>query len=237
MRRAFPVSIAICKVCPMARPVSSSVSIAYPYTVAYIAREVLTARAWLLSSHLTSAAWNSSELPIFEPGLYEVVKSARSRGNLQFSTDFTGHVAEADIIFVRCLDVCSRSKTRLYMFFCCTSSCQYGAVPLGWHPVELQLLCSVNTPTKSSGVGAGKAADLTYWEKAARMIAKVSTSSKIVVEKSTVPVKTADAIEKASSSCAMSAAHFVHRKSASTQAGHHTSDLAAYNGDQGHEAE
>ncbi len=56
--------------------------------------------------------------------------------------------------------------------------------------------CSVNTPTKTRGVGAGKAADLTYWEGAARVIASVSKSSKIIVEKSTVPVKTADAIEK-----------------------------------------
>lgn len=54
----------------------------------------------------------------------------------------------------------------------------------------------MNTPTKSSGIGAGRAADLTYWEKAARLIAEVSESSKIVVEKSTVPVKTAAAIEK-----------------------------------------
>jgi UDPglucose 6-dehydrogenase len=60
-------------------------------------------------------------------------------------------------------------------------------------------LRSVNTPTKTRGVGAGKAADLTYWEGAARMIASVAKSSKIVVEKSTVPVKTAEAIEKASS--------------------------------------
>lgn len=59
-------------------------------------------------------------------------------------------------------------------------------------------LCSVNTPTKTSGIGAGKAADLTYWEGAARMIAACSTKSKIVVEKSTVPVKTAEAIGKAS---------------------------------------
>ena len=61
-----------------------------------------------------------------------------------------------------------------------------------------ELLCSrsVNTPTKTRGVGAGKAADLTYWEGAARMIASVSKTSKIVVEKSTVPVKTAEAIEK-----------------------------------------
>ena len=45
-------------------------------------------------------------------------------------------------------------------------------------------------------MGAGKAADLAYWEGAARMIASVSTTSKIIVEKSTVPVKTAEAIGK-----------------------------------------
>ena len=58
------------------------------------------------------------------------------------------------------------------------------------------MACSVNTPTKTRGVGAGKAADLTYWESAARTIAAHSNSSKIVVEKSTVPVKTAEAISK-----------------------------------------
>jgi len=99
-------------------------------------------------------AWNSDTLPIYEPGLDEVVKAARGR-NLFFSTDTTKHVGEADIVFV-----------------------------------------SVNTPTKTSGIGAGKAADLTYWEGAARMIAACSTTSKIVVEKSTVPVKTAEAISK-----------------------------------------
>ncbi len=71
--------------------------------------------------------------------------------------------------------------------------------------VEQQVLtlhaCSVNTPTKTRGVGAGKAADLTYWEGAARVIASVSTSSKIIVEKSTVPVKTAEAIEKVRRGC------------------------------------
>ena len=100
------------------------------------------------------AAWNSSSLPIYEPGLQEVVEAARGR-NLFFSAEVEKHVAEADIIFV-----------------------------------------SVNTPTKTCGVGAGKAADLTYWEGAARMIAAVSKASKIIVEKSTVPVKTAEAIEK-----------------------------------------
>jgi len=99
-------------------------------------------------------AWNSDALPIYEPGLEEVVQACRGR-NLFFSTDTHKHVGEADIVFV-----------------------------------------SVNTPTKTRGVGAGRAADLTYWEGAARMIAAVSKTSKIVVEKSTVPVRTAEAIEK-----------------------------------------
>eukprot|EP00475_Leptophrys_vorax_P043432 TRINITY_DN8367_c0_g2_i1.p1 TRINITY_DN8367_c0_g2~~TRINITY_DN8367_c0_g2_i1.p1 ORF type:complete len:482 (-),score=52.06 TRINITY_DN8367_c0_g2_i1:439-1884(-) len=99
-------------------------------------------------------AWNSDTLPIYEPGLDDVVKACRNK-NLFFSNEVEKAVAEADIVFV-----------------------------------------SVNTPTKTRGLGAGRAADLTYWESAARMIGDVSTSDKIVVEKSTVPVKTAEAIEK-----------------------------------------
>jgi UDPglucose 6-dehydrogenase len=98
-------------------------------------------------------AWQSDQLPIYEPGLLEVVKSARGR-NLFFSTEVNRHIAEADIIFV-----------------------------------------SVNTPTKSFGQGAGRAADLQYWEKTARQIVENSTSSKVVVEKSTLPVRTAEAME------------------------------------------
>lgn len=65
------------------------------------------------------------------------------------------------------------------------------------HIAECDMIfVSVNTPTKVKGVGAHKAADLSFWEGAARMIASVSKSSKIVVEKSTVPVKTAEAIGK-----------------------------------------
>jgi UDPglucose 6-dehydrogenase len=99
------------------------------------------------------AAWQSDQLPIYEPGLDEVVRRARGR-NLFFSTDINQHIAEADIIFV-----------------------------------------SVNTPTKGFGQGAGRAADLQYWEKTARQIQEISTTSKIVVEKSTLPVRTAEAME------------------------------------------
>ncbi|KAI0037049.1 UDP-glucose/GDP-mannose dehydrogenase [Vararia minispora EC-137] len=99
-------------------------------------------------------AWNSPDyqLPIYEPGLLEVVRQARGR-NLFFSTDVDAAIEAADLIFV-----------------------------------------SVNTPTKKSGVGAGYAADLAYVESATRRIADVATRSKIVVEKSTVPCRTAESM-------------------------------------------
>jgi UDPglucose 6-dehydrogenase len=58
----------------------------------------------------------------------------------------------------------------------------------------------VNTPTKTFGAGAGMAADLQYWEKTARQILENSKTSKIVIEKSTLPIKTAQAMERILSS-------------------------------------
>jgi UDPglucose 6-dehydrogenase len=100
------------------------------------------------------AEWNSDDLPIYEPGLDEIIRATRGK-NLFFSTDIAGGIRDNDIIFV-----------------------------------------SVNTPTKTFGAGAGMAADLQYWEKTARQILQYSQSSKIVIEKSTLPVKTALAMEK-----------------------------------------
>ena len=98
--------------------------------------------------------WKSETLPIYEPGLYSIVKAARGK-NLFFSIDVEKGIKEAEIIFV-----------------------------------------SVNTPTKEFGEGAGMAADLQYWEKTARQILANSDSPKIIVEKSTLPVKTAQAMER-----------------------------------------
>lgn len=103
-------------------------------------------------------AWNSVELPVYEPGLDKIVKKTRGK-NLFFAKDIENQIKENDIIFV-----------------------------------------SVNTPTKTYGTGANMAADLQYWEKTARQILKHSRSSKIVIEKSTLPVKTALAMEKILSS-------------------------------------
>lgn len=99
------------------------------------------------------AAWNSATLPIYEPGLDEVVRQTRGK-NLHFSTDVHGAIAASDIIFV-----------------------------------------AVNTPTKTYGVGAGRAADLRFIESVARTIAEHANGPKIIVEKSTIPVRTAETIK------------------------------------------
>ncbi|KGO87426.1 UDP-glucose 6-dehydrogenase [Flavobacterium rivuli WB 3.3-2 = DSM 21788] len=101
------------------------------------------------------AAWNDENLdnlPVYEPGLAEIVSQARGR-NLFFTTEVEKAIDEAQMIFI-----------------------------------------SVNTPTKTYGLGKGKAADLKYIELCARQIAAVSKNDKIVVEKSTLPVRTAEAV-------------------------------------------
>jgi UDPglucose 6-dehydrogenase len=102
------------------------------------------------------AAWNDedlSNLPIYEPGLAEIVEETRGK-NLFFSTDIDSAINESEMIFI-----------------------------------------SVNTPTKTYGKGKGMAADLKYVELCARNIAEVAKTDKIVVEKSTLPVRTAQAIK------------------------------------------
>ncbi|WP_282787940.1 UDP-glucose 6-dehydrogenase [Flavobacterium croceum] len=96
---------------------------------------------------------NTQNIPVYEPGLPEVVQEARGR-NLFFSTEVDKAIEEAQLIFI-----------------------------------------SVNTPTKTYGSGKGMAADLKYIELCARQIARVATTDKIVVEKSTLPVRTAEALK------------------------------------------
>ena len=102
------------------------------------------------------AEWNDENidnLPIYEPGLADVVKEARGR-NLFFSTDIESAIREAQMIFI-----------------------------------------SVNTPTKDYGIGKGMAADLKYIELCARQIARVAADDKIIIEKSTLPVRTAESLK------------------------------------------
>jgi len=102
------------------------------------------------------AAWNDenlNNLPIYEPGLSEVVAEARGK-NLFFSTDMDAAIEAADMIFI-----------------------------------------AVNTPTKTYGEGKGMAADLKFVELCARQIARVAKNDKIIVEKSTLPVRTAETLQ------------------------------------------
>ncbi len=100
--------------------------------------------------------WNEddlSKLPIYEPGLKEIIK--RRRGiNLHFSTDIKKNISSADMIFI-----------------------------------------SVNTPTKKSGIGAGQASDLRWIEASSRQILEYAKGHTFVVEKSTLPVRTAETIK------------------------------------------
>ncbi len=103
------------------------------------------------------ALWNNkdlSNLPIYEPGLSEIIGRARGK-NLFFTSDVEESLKIADMVFI-----------------------------------------SVNTPIKKKGIGAGQACDLRWVEASARQIAKFCTGKTIVVEKSTLPVKTSEVIEE-----------------------------------------
>lgn len=124
-------------------------------TMAVIADKCLEYKVTVVDiDHEKIDRWNSDTLPIYEPGLDEIVKRRRGK-NLFFVKNMKDAIREADIIFV-----------------------------------------SVNTPTKTFGSGAGMAADLQYWEKTAREIKEYAESDKIIVEKSTLPVRTASAMER-----------------------------------------
>ena len=100
--------------------------------------------------------WNSEDLtklPIYEPGLDNLIKKCRGK-NLFFSNEVEKNIEQADLIF----------------------------------------LC-VNTPVKSKGIGAGEASDLKWIESSARQVALHAKGETIVVEKSTIPVKTAETIK------------------------------------------
>ena len=102
-------------------------------------------------------AWNDTNLdnlPVFEPGLSEILIAVRNN-NLTFSSKVESSIRNSDMIFI-----------------------------------------SVNTPIKEKGMGAGETSDLRWVESCARLISKSARGHTIVVEKSTLPVKTAQTIKE-----------------------------------------
>ena len=123
-------------------------------------------------------AWKSHQLPIYEPGLQEIVCAARDGVAASFNDD----IAESLLESIPSAQASARGKLSFST-----------EIEKAIEEADLIFVC-VNTPTKSTGVGKGAAADLGFVESATRTIARVAKTDKIVVEKSTVPCKTAEAI-------------------------------------------
>ena len=135
------------------------------------------------------AAWKSNNLPIYEPGLLDIVRAARN--GIEISKQAC-HIASSAKSNSQPDDQNHQEWDRLShkpnLFFSTD-------VDRAIQEADLVFVC-VNTPTKSNGIGKGAAADLGFIEAATRQIAKVAKESKIVVEKSTVPCRTADSIRE-----------------------------------------
>jgi UDPglucose 6-dehydrogenase len=111
--------------------------------------------------------WRSKHLPIDEPGLNNIVRIARDGANA-VDGDESIQAREPNLFF--------------------STDCEN-------HIAQADIIfLSVNTPTKTSGIGAGSATDISMFESAARSVALVAKSGAVIVEKSTVPCRTADLI-------------------------------------------
>lgn len=145
------------------------------------------------------AEWNSKHLPLYEPGLYEILRIARD-GSKAFSF----------------LNQPNKSEPRYSSTSSTTSKCESqclnhteeihvpARLPNLFFSTEISgsireadiILIAVNTPTKKQGLGAGRATDVTALEAVTREIAIHAKPGAILVEKSTVPCRTADIIKE-----------------------------------------
>ena len=128
------------------------------------------------------AAWKSDNLPIFEPGLDLVVHAVRD-GAHTLEEDRSEDIANLNT------NASESIPRRLPNLFFSTD------IDKAIDEADVIFVC-VNTPTKSRGVGLGAIPDLSFIEAATRNIARVAKHDKIIVEKSTVPCKTAESIQE-----------------------------------------
>ncbi len=144
------------------------------------------------------AAWNSDALPIYEPGLYNIVSAARDGKTpahvaLDYTKAINGDLTKNTLLdrsdSAKNIEPAKNESSRRPNLFFSTN------VRQAITDADLIFIC-VNTPTKTEGIGKGQAADLEYLEAATRTIAKVATESKIVVEKSSVPCRTAQHVRE-----------------------------------------
>ncbi|EWG51459.1 UDPglucose 6-dehydrogenase [Fusarium verticillioides 7600] len=127
--------------------------------------------------------WNSRHPPIYEPGLHDIVRIARDGGrptkiSNEPTTDSEGSSAEEGEIAV--------AERKPNLFFSTDIAKHIGEADI--------VLVAVNTPTKYRGVGAGSATDMTAFEAVTGVVAQYAREGAIIVEKSTVPCRTAQLV-------------------------------------------
>jgi len=143
--------------------------------------------------------WNSKHLPIFEPGLQDILRIARDGSN---ATTFLDEAVRTDSMDIMSSDIlasseyktqCGEHKEQIFvqarkpnLFFSTEVSRSISEADI--------ILIAVNTPTKLRGLGAGRATDMTALEAASREVATYAKPGAIIVEKSTVPCRTAEMI-------------------------------------------
>ncbi|KAF7860368.1 hypothetical protein EAF04_008495 [Stromatinia cepivora] len=132
--------------------------------------------------------WNSKHLPIHEPGLPEIIRICRD-GSRAFSLSndsskdvesFSGGLAERN----HHVHIPARSPN---LFFS-------DNIEMSLREADL-IMIAVNTPTKTYGIGAGKATDMMAVISAVQDIGKYAKAGTIIVEKSTVPGRTGEFIK------------------------------------------
>ncbi|GFN15966.1 hypothetical protein AtubIFM55763_007075 [Aspergillus tubingensis] len=117
-------------------------------------------------------SWKSAHLPVHEPTLYNVVRATRDGSDV------------AQSVGTECSEYSRRQPN---LFFTCDSMTIADAD---------MIFLAVNTPTKTFGLGAGRATDMTAVDGAVQEIARYAKPGAIIVEKSTVPCGTAERVRQ-----------------------------------------
>ncbi|KAI8613718.1 hypothetical protein BC830DRAFT_1082474 [Chytriomyces sp. MP71] len=141
-------------------------------------------------------AWNSSNIPIYEPGLEEIVFATRGK-NLFFSSDVDAGILEADLIFVSVNTPTKKSGIGAG-FAADLADLREARKPEGLREGSLiqSDLCPVANHKNWRPTSNQQSLQPSYIEAATRRIAQVAKSHKIVIEKSTVPCRTAESMRK-----------------------------------------
>jgi UDPglucose 6-dehydrogenase len=146
--------------------------------------------------------WNSKHLPIYEPGLGDIVRIARDGSrecsfiNEPTKSDSSDTISDMSATTSECESQCEehhRGNTIVAarqpnLFFSTDIAKCIGEADV--------ILIAVNTPTKSRGAGAGSATDMTAFEAVTGVVAQHARPNAIIVEKSTVPCRTAQLVKE-----------------------------------------